>query len=155
MIDTDIQTLDPVAQIHVIPMGYEYDRIVDPPTKYHADKVIHPQNREDEVVPDFHERAIKTLREEVRTVGIEQCNIFQMFDALRQIGECITEHADDNVYANLATGSKVTAIGGMIACMTVGGTPFYVSRRGLWRPRGRTIAGGPCAECGLQMLCAL
>jgi predicted transcriptional regulator len=89
--------------------------------------VILLRDPSDEVEPWYHEDAVATLRDEIRTVETEECAIFEMYPAIGKIGECITAHQpDDDVYVNLATGSKITAIAGMIASMTVGATPYYV-----------------------------
>lgn len=120
------QQLNPAAQVHIIPVGYEEDRIVQPPVEAYADKVILLLNSEDDDLLEFQERAIEKVEANIREVEKRRCRIFDLYESLREFAECLDEHENDAVYVNLATGSKVTAIGGMIACMAVGGNPYYV-----------------------------
>lgn len=119
--------MDVPERIHVVPLGYERERVIEPPRRLNADKVVLLSHDEDEEEPAYHREA----REELQDANIElrehECNIFDLYTCLGAIAEIITDHEDDNVYVNLATGSKVTAIAGMIACMATGATPYYVS----------------------------
>lgn len=128
-------------RIHISPLGYEHDRVVEPAIDYKADRVFLLEHDESESKkPDYH----ATLKEELRDAGIDvrsvQCDIFDLYTTLGTVAELITAHADDEVYVNLSTGSKISAIGGMIACMvtreTVNVTPYYV------RAEGYTSDGG-------------
>ncbi|MFA9518643.1 DUF6293 family protein [Halopenitus sp. H-Gu1] len=124
-------------RIHIVPLGYEEDRIVKPVLSYDADEVLllEPDPDSEEIHrPEYHER----VRDQLRNAGIEietiECNIFNLYSSLGTIAELANEFREHNVYVNLASGSKVTAIGGMIACMATGAIPYYV--------RAETYAGG-------------
>jgi len=134
-------------QIHIAPMGYEHARIVYPITRYDADYAILIDYRPDDATnedvsrPEYHD----DVREEIRNAGIEletlTCDIFDLYSSIGIIAELAAKFKNHNVYVNLASGSKVTAIGGMIACMATDATPYYVS--------ADTYAGGkesPVAE---------
>jgi hypothetical protein len=59
---------------------------------------------------------------------VRECSVTDLFDALAAVGDAVLDHADEEVYVNLATGDKIMAIGGMIACMTTGeARPYYVA----------------------------
>jgi hypothetical protein len=62
--------------------------------------------------------------------GIEcetvECDIFDPDEAIQKISDIIYSHPDDDVKVNISTGSKITAISGMFACMLTGATPYYV-----------------------------
>lgn len=118
--------MDVPKRIHVVPLGYERDRVIEPPKRLNADKVVLLSHEEDEE-PAYHEEAWKELREAHIDLQGRKCNIFDLYTCLGAIAEVVTDHQGDNVYVNLATGSKVTAIAGMIACMATGATPYYVS----------------------------
>jgi len=119
--------MDVPERIHVIPLGYEHERVTEPPMQLNADKVVLLTHDENEQEPAYHEE----VREELRAANIElqerESDIFDLYTSLGEIAEIATDHEGDNVYVNLATGSKVTAIAGMIACMATGATPYYVS----------------------------
>ena len=124
-------------RVHIIPLGYEEDRIVEPAISYDADKalLLEPNPESEEIhQPEYHDR----IRKHIRDAGIDtetiECNIFNLYSSLGTIAELANEFREHNVYVNLASGSKVTAIGGMIACMATGAIPYYV--------RAETYAGG-------------
>ncbi|PSQ19141.1 hypothetical protein BRD00_02525 [Halobacteriales archaeon QS_8_69_26] len=121
-------SFDAAARVHVAPLGLEHDRIVDPPVEYGADRVVLldylPDYLDDRLTPDdivaeFDDRGI--------AAEVVECEMGDFFDAMAVFGAVITDHPDDEVYVNLATGNKVTAIAGMLACMaTEAAQPYYV-----------------------------
>lgn len=122
-------------RIHISPLGYEHDRVVEPAVDYKADSVYLLEHDEpDSEKPAYH----VTLKEELQDAGITvhsvSCDIFDLYTVLGTVAEIITTHADDELYVNLSTGSKISAIGGMIACMvtreSVNVTPYYVRAEG-------------------------
>lgn len=131
-------SMDVPARVHIIPLGYERDRIIEPPIDLNADKVILLNYAGvDAANPEYHDEVREEL--EAADVVLEErdCDIFELYSALGMIAELITDHEGDEVYVNLATGSKVTAIAGMIACMATGGTPYYV-RAERYGPEGES-----------------
>lgn len=124
-------------RVHIVPLGYEEDRIVKPVIDYDADKVIflEPSDEHGDIdQPEYHTRVRKRVQDagiETETIG---CNIFNLYASLGTIAELANEFREHNVHVNLASGSKVTAIGGMIACMATGAIPYYV--------RAKDYAGG-------------
>lgn len=124
-------------RIHIVPFGYEEDRIVEPVIDYDADEVLflEPSAEHGDIdQPEYHAR----VREQIADAGIEtetvECDIFNLYASLGTIAELANEFRAHNVLVNLASGSKVTAIGGMIACMATGAIPYYV--------RAESYAGG-------------
>jgi hypothetical protein len=118
-------------RVHIVPLGYEYERVTVPAIRMHADYVylIYHEGDDPDARPSYYE----DIREDLRSAGIDVddntvCNIFDLYDTLRTVAELIQANRDHEVYVNLASGGKVTAIAGMIACMvTSGAEPIYVS----------------------------
>lgn len=100
-------------RVHVAPFGVERDRIVRPAVEYGADKVV-LLDYLPESVPA--RPALDELTDGFEEQGIDhECRsptITDIFDALAAVGAAIVDHADDEVFVNLATGSKPVAIGG-------------------------------------------
>ncbi|WP_415382875.1 DUF6293 family protein [Halosimplex sp. TS25] len=113
-------------RVHLIPVGYENDRIVLPAVRLRADRVVLLHYEDETDHPSYAE----TVRERLDDEGIDHetvpCDIFDFYDSIGTVAELATRFADHEVYVNLASGSKVTAIGGMIACMATGAKPYYV-----------------------------
>lgn len=120
-------TFDAPSRVHVAPLGIEHDRIVDPAVRTSADRVVLldylpsyvERERRHDVSGSLEERGIETER--------RRCEVDDLFDALAAFGRAIADHEDDEVYVNLATGNKLTAVAGMIASMAMDVTqPYYV-----------------------------
>lgn len=129
-------------RVHVVPFGVEHDRIVEPVIEYDADRVVlldyfpHP-------VPA--RPAIERLAEPLEEAGIacerRELEVTDIFDAMAAVGMLVTEHGDDEVYVNLATGSKPVTIGAMLACMTTEARPYYVAAERHGSHQGPVPAG--------------
>jgi hypothetical protein len=126
-VEMDLEVRD---RVHVVPLGYERDRVIVPPVRMGADVVVLVEHAADEPAdrPDYYDDIFAAFDEAaIRVVELE-ADIFDLYDALGTIAGLIREYRGDDVYVNLATGGKVTAIAGMIACMvTEAATPYYVS----------------------------
>lgn len=117
-------------RIHIAPLGFEHDRIVLPAIEYEADHVILLDFIADNISrPDYHEDVLNDLE----SAGIEvtqlPCDLFNLYESISVIANQSIKHAQqgNDVYVNLTTGSTITAIGGMIACMVTGAAiPYYV-----------------------------
>lgn len=122
-------------RIHISPLGYEHDRVVKPAIEYKADRVYLLEHDElDSEKPKYHSTLKQELRDAGVTVQSARCDIFDLYTVLGRVAEIITAHTNDEVYVNLSTGSKISAIGGMIACMvtreSANVTPYYVRAEG-------------------------
>lgn len=123
----DSQRLVVKDRVHIVPLGYEFDRVVTPLVELRADTVVFLRhNRDEDQGPPYHDWIYEFL--ETRNIETQdvRCNIFELYGALGTVAEQIRKHRDADVYVNLASGSKVTAIGGMLACMVEKATPYYV-----------------------------
>ncbi|MFB6074447.1 MAG: DUF6293 family protein [Haloarculaceae archaeon] len=118
--------MDVPERVHLMPVGYENDRIVLPAERLRADRVVLLQYADETDHPSYAD----VVRERLDAAGVTHetvpCDIFDLYDSIGTVAEVATEFADHDVFVNLASGSKVTAIGGMIACMATGATPYYV-----------------------------
>jgi len=136
--------MDVAQRVHLMPVGYENDRIVLSAQQFSADRVVLLEY--DDQTP--HPSYVETVRERLDDAGIDHetivCDIFDFYDSLGTIAELATRFADHDVYVNLATGSKVTAIGGMIACMATGATPYYVRAEHYAAETDGDVAEGIC-----------
>ena len=122
-------------RVHVAPVGYEIDRVVLPAKQEKADKVwlLLPENKSDDKTWPFANK-IKTqlekLRIEVKQKDHDRRDLFKIIQAIKNIIEL--EKGND-VYVNLASGSKIQAIGTMMACMMFNDDknihPFYVEAK--------------------------
>jgi len=132
-----MDTLDTIMKqianlrVHLAPVGFEIDRIVISAKNMKADKVwllIHNNPSEDKAGP-FVEKIQKQLKKEKIKVEIARHNRLDLFNIIKSIKEIVAQEEGNDIYVNLASGSKIQAIASMMACMMFNETqrikPFY------------------------------
>lgn len=134
-------------RVHVAPIGFEIDRVVMPAVQRKADRVwlmIHDNPAADKAL-DFVDKVRAALQKrgiEVREHGHDRLDLFQIIRSVRAV---IEDEAGNHVYVNLASGSKIQAIGCMMACMMFNSGrnvyPFYAEARE-YRSDGKAISSG-------------
>ena len=119
-------------RIHIAPVGYEVDRVVFPAKQERADRVwllVHENKSNDKAIP-FVAKIIKQL-EKLHIEVIEELHDRQdLFKIIRAVKNILEKEKGNEIYVNLASGSKIQAIGTMMACMMFNNNsnvhPFYV-----------------------------
>jgi len=106
-------------RIHIAPVGFEIDRIVVPAVKLKADLVylIVHDNLSDDKAQRYHLEVQKQLKKKKIKTKTVYANRFRLFGIIRVIKEVIQNHRKDEFFVNVASGSKIHAIGCMMACM--------------------------------------
>jgi len=134
-------------RIHIAPVGFEVDRIVLSARKRKADRVyllVH-ENRSDDRAGPFVDRIKRQLKGDIEVVT-EHHNRLDLFEIIKSIRHIIEREAGNNIYVNLASGSKIQAIAGMMACMMFNENknvfPFYVEAKEYLGFKGQQISTG-------------
>lgn len=117
-------------RVHIMPVGYEKPRVTKSAIGYKADKVVLIGHEEDGEEDEVRLDEIESILEE-QAIEVErtECDIFDLYDSLGLIAEIINRFKSEEVYVNVSTGSKVTAIAGMIACMAIDATAYYAKAK--------------------------
>jgi len=122
-------------RIQIAPVGYEIDRVVLPAKQEKADKMwllIHDNKSEDKAIPFISKitNKLEKLGIEVIQESHDRRDLFQIIRAVKNI---IEKEKGNDIYVNLASGSKIQAIGTMMACMMFNDDsnihPFYVEAK--------------------------
>lgn len=120
-------------RIHVAPIGFEIDRIVIPAIERRADKVWLLVDKNEKKAISFIKEVEGRLGEKNIEVARETHDRGELFNIIKSIKNIIVRESGNNIYVNLASGSKIQAIGGMMACMMFNGSknvyPLYVEAR--------------------------
>ena len=116
-VDTMANTLK--LRIHIAPVGFEIDRIIIPAKKRRADRVwlVGHDNRALDKARPFLEKIRKTLEKNNIEVKEAVANRYRLFDIVRVIKEIISEEKQHDIYLNVASGSKIHAVGLMMGTM--------------------------------------
>lgn len=108
-------------RVHIAPVGFEIDRVVEPLIRMEADKVyLFAEKTENaEKLQHFIDEIIKRLEKE--SIKYEQRGWelpkIELYTTLREYRRIIDEEKDNNIFINVSTGSKIHAIAGMISSM--------------------------------------
>ncbi|ELY59612.1 HFX_2341 family transcriptional regulator domain-containing protein [Natronolimnohabitans innermongolicus] len=113
-----------VKRVHIVPLGYEYDRIVDPIREQRADLVYlleddgtNPGTRTGEA--DYHDELRAELESIVPEVRVRECDLTDVYAVLGDVTTIAANHADDTVSVNVSGAGTIPAIGATMACMDV------------------------------------
>jgi hypothetical protein len=123
----DVATL----RVHIAPVGFEIDRVVIPAKKMKADRVwllVHNNASEDRGRP-YAEKIKNQLKRSDVEVRTAEVNRLELFNIIKGVKKIIESEKDNDVYVNVASGSKIHSIACMMACMMFGKRrnvkPFY------------------------------
>lgn len=119
--------MDPIKKpsyarrVHIAPVGFEIDRVVEPLIRMEADKVyLFAEKTENaDQLQYFIGEIIKRLEKgsiEYDKRGWELPKI-ELYTTLREYRRIIDEEKGNDIFINVSTGSKIHAIAGMIASM--------------------------------------
>ena len=106
-------------RIHIAPVGFEIDRIIIPAVRMKADKVwliAHDTIAEDKS-NKYRQKIEKELEKKGIKTEIAYANRLRLFPIIKAVTEIIFKERKNDIYVNVATGSKIHAIGCMMACM--------------------------------------
>ena len=106
-------------RVHIAPVGFEIDRIVIPAVDMKADKVwlvVHDNVAEDKATK-YRDKIEKLLGKKGIKTEVAYANRLRLFPIIKAVTEIILKERKNDIYVNVATGSKIHAIGCMMACM--------------------------------------
>jgi hypothetical protein len=118
-----MQTID---EVHIAPLGYEYDRIVGPVREHNVDILYLLRHDDPGNGPDYHEDLRADLDELSVEVRSRSVDVFDIYDVLGVVTTLTADHPQDIVRVNVSSGSKLSAVGAAIACMATDATAYYV-----------------------------
>ncbi len=120
-----------IDEVHIAPLGYEYDRIVEP-VREHGVDVLYllehdgpPSER-----PEYHDELKSVLKSDGIDVRTRTIDLLDIYDVLGVVTTLVSKHEDDIVRVNVSSGSKLSAVGAAIACMATDATAYYVQPEG-------------------------
>ena len=106
-------------RVHIAPLGFEIDRIVMPAISMKADKVylLRHDNYAEDMSGPYREKIIKKLEKKNIEVKVVDANRNRLFEIIKIVKDIIKDERENDIYLNVGTGSKIHAVGCMMACM--------------------------------------
>ena len=114
-------------RVHISPVGFDpVDRIAGPLLQYKADKVyLVSKGKNDRA--SLNMTQIKAKLKEHPHIELHEVyvDIWDLFCCLEKFRSIFESERGNHIHVNVSTGSKITAIAGMLACMLWKGAPYY------------------------------
>ncbi|MEM1659956.1 MAG: DUF6293 family protein [Candidatus Bathyarchaeia archaeon] len=125
--------------VHVIPLGHEYDRVVKPFERHRPNRVYLLTITDPRNIPHITEEMFKRqeyfltlvrtfLEERGIEVIVENTNIFDVLDVLRQVSRIVRMEKQRNniVYVNMSGAGRLTSVAATLAAMAHDAIVYYV-----------------------------
>lgn len=116
-------------RVHIIPIGFDSTRVTKPLVEKKADKVYfirHRGDTEDSVYFKFVSNELSINLNHIET-DERFVNLWDLYECIETYREIIKKEKNNHIYINVSTGSKITAIAGMLTCMLFkNAEPYYV-----------------------------
>ena len=143
-------------RIHVVPLGFEHDRIILPLLKYNADELYLVIMKDEKYGKKHLENVENTLNQKGLKYVIWEADLLDLVDCIRVFGEIVYDlkvRKGHDVYVNVSTSTSISAIGISFAAMLWGAKAYHVQPK-RWVEENRRKPGEPLAT-GLNDVIAL
>ncbi|WP_254862610.1 DUF6293 family protein [Halovivax gelatinilyticus] len=111
--------MDVEQRVHIVPVGFEYDRVFDPIERQRADVAYLLVSEDDGAVPSYFDDLRSAVESVVRDVSVIETDFTDVYAVLGDVTTLAASHEGDNVYVNVSGAGTIPAIGATIACMDV------------------------------------
>ena len=93
----------------------------------HADKVYFVRVSEDDNASAYYDKIISDLKSNYPHIEIKQefVDVWNLYDCIEKFREIIQKEKENQTFINLSSGTKITAIAGMLSCMLWDAKPYY------------------------------
>jgi len=114
-------------RIHIVPVGFEFRRVTEPLIRMQADKVYLISYRKDDDATKYFSQIKKELSQNYRHIQVKEVffDIWNFLECIEAFRKIIQAEKGNHIYINVSTGTKITAIAGMISCMLWGAYSYY------------------------------
>ena len=106
-------------RVHIAPLGFEIDRVVIPAIQMKADKVylLRHDNYSEDMTGSYREKIMKKLEKKDIETKLVDVNRYRLFAIIKTVKDIIIKERENDIYLNIASGSKIHAVGCMMAAM--------------------------------------
>ena len=145
-IDTIMNSLSKL-RVHIVPLGFEIDRIILPAKQMKADKIwllIHDNPSQDKA-KSYSDAILKDLKKNKIQVKFAEADRNDVFKILKTVKEIFEKEKNNDIYVNVSSGSKIQAIACMMACMIFkeyNVTPYYAEPESYPSTQGKQQSTG-------------
>ena len=127
-------------RIHIAPVGFEFLRVTEPLIAMRADKVYLIRQGENDGAAEYYTKIKQELAVRYNHVQTEDVflDIWDLYACIEEFRRIMLQEEGNRVYVNVSTGTKITAIAGMLSCMMWNAHPYYAPVSYVDKPKIRT-----------------
>ncbi len=114
-------------RVHVAPLGYELDRIVEPLEDYNADEFVLVIRTDETYGKEHQENVENWLEEHDIEYSIEEAELLDLVDCISVFGRIVHDLKENghDVYVNISSSTTISAIGASFAATLWDAEPYY------------------------------
>jgi len=120
-------------RIHIAPVGFEFRRVTEPLIRMQADKVYLISYKKDDDATKYCSQIKNELSQNYKHIQVKEVflNIWNYLECIEEFRKIIQTEEGNHIYMNVSTGTKITAMAGMLSCELWGASPYYAN---VWYP---------------------
>ena len=114
-------------RVHVAPLGYELDRIVEPLEELKADEFILIIQKEEKLGKEHQKNVEDWLKEHDVEYSIEEAELLDLVDCISVFGRIVHRLKDEghDVYVNISSSTSISAVAASFAATLWDAEPYY------------------------------
>ena len=114
-------------RVHIAPIGYEARRVSKPLRDMQADRVYFIRIKPQDTAELYYQEIMKEIKLQYSHIEIreEYTDMWDLYQCLEKFREVIFKERKNQIFINVSSGTKISAIAGMLSCMLWNATPYY------------------------------
>ena len=115
-------------RVHIVPLGYDTFRLTKPLEEDKVDKVYLIMHKEVTGYSKYRDFFIENIMKSLPTceIIVMKTDLWNLYELICLYREIIGKESDNQIKINISSGSKITAISGMLVSMVLDKvTPYY------------------------------
>ena len=112
-------------RIHVATVDHHIERLTEPMISLKADKAYIVTYAEKDAATEFLKKTKDILKKHRISFKIIYVDIWNLMACVEKFRDLIAQEKDNQVFFNVSTGTKISAISAMLSCMIWNCQPYY------------------------------
>ncbi len=117
--------MDSQLRIHVATVDHHIERIIEPMIKLRADKAYIVTYGEKDAAVEFLKKTKNILKKHRIPFKVLFVDIWDLMACVEKFRDLIFEERGNQIFFNVSTGTKISAISAMLSCMIWNCHPYY------------------------------
>ena len=117
--------MKPKLRVHVATLDHHVERIIEPLISLHADKAYIIAFKEKDDSHEFLKKTKAILAKQRIAVSVEFVDIWNLMKCVSLFRDIIAKENENHLFFNVSTGTKISCISAMLACMIWNCEPYY------------------------------